>query len=88
MTDRWTKTQARYMLASPEDRAVIEHVMADVVDVVLSDNGGGLMFADPSGEGSMSVHILGDSSLAPLMVAAAPDIYERVFGVPDEVVLQ
>jgi hypothetical protein len=88
MTNMWASIQKRYKSADADDQAVIEHVFDNIIDVVLSDNGGGVLFFDHLGRGAMSVHIIGDAALAPLMVSAAPDIYEKIFGTPENTTLQ
>lgn len=74
--------------ASDEDRDTISIILADVVDALLSDAGAGILFVDKDGSGTLSVHIIGDYDLAPSMLRAAPDIYERLFGVPDGAIPQ
>ena len=78
----------RYMAASEEDKAVIAAIMGDVLDAVTHPDGGGILFLDKEGAGVMCVHVIGDPSLAPRMLAAAPMIYDNVFGMPDEATVQ
>lgn len=76
------RMQTQLENASEEDRDTIIAIMIDVVDVVLSEEGAGVMFADKHGTGEMSVHLIGDQTLTPSMLLAAPEVYAQVFGVP------
>lgn len=86
--ERLAEIGARYLACSQDDRDTIALVMSDVIDTITSASGGGIMFLDPKGTGTMNVHLLGDVDLAPSMLIAAPAIYESLFGVPDGVELQ
>lgn len=79
---------ARYDGASESDKNTVRAVLADLLSILLDEGGCGVFFADTDGEGEMTVHLLGDVALAPLMIRAAPTIYDRVFGVPEDMTPQ
>lgn len=77
-----------YQAADEQDQEVIRRVMSDVIDVVTSAEGGGILFVDTEGDGEMNVHLIGDSSLTPLMLRSAQRVYDKVFGVPEDALPQ
>lgn len=86
--DRAAHIQAQLMTASDEDKETISMILADVVDTILSDNGAGVLFFDKNGEGSMSVHMLGEIGAATGMLQAAPAVYESLFATPSDAKMQ
>lgn len=66
----------------PQYRETILVVLEELLDV-LNGDGAGVFFSDAANMGQMSVHLFGDPQTAAGMIAAAPAVYERVYGVPD-----
>jgi hypothetical protein len=80
-------THPNFEALSENDRDSLRAVIAEIVAVLLGD-GAAVLFTDTDGSGVMAVHMLGDQMGAASMLAAAPDVFNKVYGRPDGVPTQ